>query len=246
VRLNDATTPTYAELGIEKTTAYREQVVAQAFTEEEIIAMCAKARGEGQLPTFTHFLRLAKAKSLEDIPHLENPDNTYHTIVVDPPWPTEKINREVRPYQSGFDYKTMSLEEIKAFPIVRDSARAECHLYLWTTQKYLKESFEVMEAWGFQAIFTMVWNKRGGYQPFGLPQYTTEFVLFGRIGGLGFLETKGFSTSFEGERRGHSVKPIEFYEIVKRVSPAPRLDVFAREKHDGFDSWGAEIEMVAK
>lgn len=64
VRLQAATTPTYIELGIEKTEAHREQVVADAFTEDEIIAMCAELREQAKIPTFTQFLRLAKRKKL--------------------------------------------------------------------------------------------------------------------------------------------------------------------------------------
>ena len=41
----------------------------------------------------------------------------YRTIVIDPPWPMEKIKRDVRPNQVEMDYKTMSIEEIKEFPV---------------------------------------------------------------------------------------------------------------------------------
>ena len=40
----------------------------------------------------------------------------------------------------------------------------------------------------------------------------------------------------------HSSKPEEFYELVREMSPEPRIDIFARRNINGFDSWGDEIE----
>ena len=42
------------------------------------------------------------------------------------------------------------------------------------------------------------------------------------------------------EVREHSRKPDEFYDLVREVSPGPRIDVFSREKREGFDQWGNE------
>ena len=165
----------------------------------------------------------------------------YRTIVVDPPWPMEKIKRKVAPNQIGFDYSTMSIDQIKTETPIPDLVSEEgCHLYMWTTQKFLPDAFEILKHWGFNYIFTMVWHKNGGFQPFNLPQYNAEFVLFGKKGNLNFTTTKQFFCAFQADRKGHSKKPDEFYEMVRRVSPVPRIDVFNRRKIDGFDSFGFE------
>ena len=169
------------------------------------------------------------------------PQGIYKTIVIDPPWPIDKILREVRPNQIEFDYPILSLETIKALPIMSLAAE-NSHLYLWTTERFLHEAFHCLEAWDFRYIFTMAWHKAGGFQPWGLPQYNCEFVLFGRRGALPFLTTKAFPVCFEGGRREHSRKPDVFYEIVGRASPSPRLDMFSREARDGFESWGNESD----
>ena len=182
---------------------------------------------------------LAAVKRLE-LKTAPAPPGKYRTIVIDPPWPVEKIIRDVTPNQYDYDYPTMSIDEIKALPITEITDEDGCHLYLWTTQKFLPVGFEVLGHWGFSYIFTMVWHKRGGFQPFNLPQYNCEFVLFGKKSSLPFLETKDFFTCFEGKRREHSRKPEIFYETVFRVSPAPRLDMFSREPHAGFEQWGNE------
>jgi N6-adenosine-specific RNA methylase IME4 len=70
--------------------------------------------------------------------------------------------------------------------------------------------------------------------------YSTEHVLFGTVGNLPIIR-KGIRLDFKAKVREHSRKPDEFYEIVKRASADPRIDIFSREKRDGFDQWGIEV-----
>ena len=105
----------------------------------------------------------------------------FDVIVVDPPWPIKKIERDCRPNQVETDYPTMTEDEILSFSLPSDPAK-HCHLFLWTTQKFLPLAFQCLEAWGFKYTFTMVWHKPGGIQPTGLPQFNCEFILYGRKG----------------------------------------------------------------
>lgn len=171
---------------------------------------------------------------------IKPPEGKYRTIVIDPPWDMEKIQRDLAPNQVDFDYPTMSLDEIKDFKL---PAHEECHLWLWTTQKYLRPSFDLLDAWNFTYLATFVWHKNGGFQPVGLPQFNCEFVLLARKGGQPFVETKQFFTCFDAKRREHSRKPDEFYDVVKRVCPEPRIDIFSREDREGYDVWGLEAGM---
>ncbi len=170
------------------------------------------------------------------------PDCKYRTVVIDPPWPMEKIAREVAPNQVGFEYPTMTIDEIIRLNIPADE---DCHLFVWTTQKFLPETFSIMSAWNFRYVFTMVWHKNGGFQPFNLPQYNCEFVVYGRRGTPDFIETKAFPTCFQAPRREHSRKPDEFYDLVRRVAPGPRIDFFSREQRPGFDQFGNETSKFA-
>lgn len=88
----------------------------------------------------------------------------------------------------------------------------------------------------------MVWHKSGGFQPIGLPQYNCEFAIYARRGSPVFTSTKNFMVCNEWDRREHSRKPKEFYELIKRVTGGSRLDVFAREAHDGFAQYGNESD----
>lgn len=182
---------------------------------------------------------IEEAEKLKQDP-IAPPAGKYSTIVIDPPWVMEKIIREVAPNQFAFEYPMMAVEEIAAFDVVQKCADDSCHLFLWTTQKYLPAAFDILDAWYFKYVLTMVWHKPGGFQPYNLPQYNCEFVLYARRGAPTFLETKDFFTCFAAPRRGHSVKPDEFYETIKRVCPGPRIEIFARSGRDGFDAWGNE------
>jgi N6-adenosine-specific RNA methylase IME4/transposase-like protein len=169
------------------------------------------------------------------------PSRRYGTIVIDPPWPMKKIEREVRPNQVEFDYPTMDYEALRAFRVKFGRLAGDhCHVFMWTTQKFLPMALRLLEDYEIKYVLTMVWHKAGGFQPVGLPQYNCEFVLYGRIGAPEFIDTKAFDCCFEAPRTEHSRKPGAFYDLVRRVTPDGRIDVFSREKREGFDQYGNE------
>ncbi len=172
------------------------------------------------------------------------PKGKYDVIVIDPPWPMKKIEREVREEQDEkIDYPVMSREELEELPI---PAADDCHLWIWTTHRFLPMAFELLQTWEFKYICAFVWNKAGGFQPIGLPQYNCEFALYARQGFPVFVDTKKFKVCFNGKRRKHSEKPSEFYEMIRNATGGRRLDMFNRAKLPGFDGWGLEAPKCAK
>ena len=168
------------------------------------------------------------------------PQGKFRTIIIDPPWPVKKIIREVRPNQEEeLDYPTITIEQIKALPIRQLVYDEGSHVYLWVTHKFLPIAFEIFKSWSINYECLLTWVKNVGFTPYSW-MYSTEHILFGRIGSLEVLE-KGKRLDFTGKVREHSRKPDEFYELVKKVSPEPRLDMFSREKREGFESYGNEV-----
>jgi len=166
----------------------------------------------------------------------------YQIIYADPPWPVEKIKRKVRPNQIKMDYPTMTLTEIRALGIPLQSCMANsCKLFLWATHKYLPIAFDVMKWWGFQYQRTITWDKQNGMCLFGF-HHRTEFLLFGYKGKIEmYPKQKAFPTIVVAKSARHSEKPNIFREFIEPFGE-PRLELFARQKADGWDCWGNEVE----
>lgn len=163
----------------------------------------------------------------------------YDVIVIDPPWPMEKIERDVTPEQVAFEYPTMQEAELAAMHL---PAANDCHVWVWTTHKFLPMCLRLLDVWGLKYVCTFVWHKPGGFQPFGLPQYNCEFAVYARRGTPQFIDTKAFPVCFDAARGRHSEKPEAFYDVVRRVTAGRRIDIFNRRKIDGFDVWGKEAD----
>ena len=181
---------------------------------------------------------------------------TYQTIVADPPWDyAERFRRGASGFghgASGFSksgtrppYPTMRLAAIEALPVEAMAAR-DSHLWLWTTNAFMEEAHRVARGWGFRPISILTWRKVNGdgtVSKGGMGYYlrsATEHVIFAVRGSLPPCERNAI-TVFDAPRLPHSTKPDEFYRIVERLSPAPRVDVFARRTRLGWDAIGDEL-----
>lgn len=171
----------------------------------------------------------------------------YQIIYADPPW-TVKAGPPWASSGKSRDliYPTMSVEDIKNLP-VKDIADKDCHLYLWTINKYIKESYDVAKSWGFNVSCMITWCKpRHGLGLGGAFVQTTEHLLFCRRGKLP-TNIRVDTTWFEHKRLKHSEKPQLFRDLILKASgDKKRIELFARQKTEGWDVWGNEVESDIK
>lgn len=228
--------PTLAELGITKNESARAQLLVKV---PEKTFDDLKTGKKNRSDVVREEKRKEIIEKLENIEtqKVKKLDGVYDVIVIDPPWPMEKIERDCRPNQSQFDYPIMSEDEMTGLKIPFAN---DCHVFVWTTHKFLPMAFRLLERWGLKYVCCFTWHKPGGFQPMGLPQYNCEFSLYARKGTPKFIDTKAFPVCFNAERGKHSEKPEEFYDVVRRVSAGRRLDMFSRREIKGFDGWGQE------
>ena len=166
----------------------------------------------------------------------------YRTIYADPPWRLQSMSAGSWKADSSLEskYPTMTTEEIKALP-VNDLADESCSLFLWCTHSTLIDALDVLRAWGFKYHVAITWDKMGGFSLWGFHR-RTEMLLYAYRGKINVNQKGKYIPTLISElKTRHSSKPIAMYEILESNTPPPRLEMFARIRRPGWDTWGNEI-----
>lgn len=170
----------------------------------------------------------------------------YEIIYADPPW---SYNDKMTGHSFSLDheYETQSKNWIEELP-VGGVAEKDSVLFLWVVSPQLQEGLDVMKAWGFKFVtVAFVWSKHtvNGKKVANLGRWTmgnVEMCLLGRKGKPQRI-CKNIRQLVEEERTVHSKKPDEVRKrIVQLMGDIPRIELFARQKTEGWDVWGNEIE----
>ena len=163
----------------------------------------------------------------------------YKTLVIDPPWKISPFRFRAGGYAKALPYDTMTDHEITQFPL-DDYAAPESLLFLWATQSKLRTAFQILLAWRFKPFSTITWAKTTGPTAHGV-HFNTEFALFGYRGKMLTDRHNPLSMLIQEKARQHSRKPDRFYDMLRRCTPEPRIDIFARYRHQGFDAYGDQV-----
>ena len=180
------------------------------------------------------------------------PNKKYQIIYADPPW--RFSSKELQKYGgvrfTSMDkhYPTQHKDWIKQLP-VRDITEDDCALFLWTTDAHIKEAIETMESWGFKYItVAFMWEKKTatGKTVANLGAWTMknyELCLLGTKGAmLKYKKTNNIYQKVEAERTKHSKKPKQVRDNIELLfGDLPRIELFARNKTEGWDVWGNEV-----
>lgn len=183
----------------------------------------------------------------------------YTVFCIDPPWPKKKggiraidkvrnaaLGRDAK--SRSLEYKTMSVRDIFAV-LDRDvlSLAAEQHtVFVWGIDQFLHDGENAMRDRGYRMHARMVWDKGNGVAPAFSLRYSHEYVTWWYKPKFMPVarDMRGKHQSvFRESAREHSRKPDIFYAMVKDWFPDERrLDVFSREKRNGWDQWGDEVD----
>ena len=182
----------------------------------------------------------------------------YQIIYADPPYQQGKGGKKnVRPLSSGgqLDYPTMSLQDIETILNKAKLLGEEKHnFFLWTIDKYLIESEQIMLRMGYKRHARIIWNKITGIAAAFTIRYGHEYLLWFYQGGLIPIEKdqrgKWHSVLTEQVKR-HSQKPEIAYTFIESIYPkVAKLELFARNKRmtlmETWDVWGNEVECDIK
>ena len=168
----------------------------------------------------------------------------YAVVVVDPPWPTDGFVTRIgnTPIPSFHKYNVMPISDIMDLPIQKICAQ-DAWVFLWVTNGMMPHAFNIMAGWGTRYRHLMTWVKSRGPKPSQGPVYNAEYIVVGSIGHPVYQSTKQL---FLANGWAHEVprlscaKPEGFYDMLRRVTIGPRIDVFGRRRIVGFQSWGDE------
>lgn len=172
----------------------------------------------------------------------------YGIIYADPPWAFKVYSKKGMGRSAETHYPTMSLDDIKNLP-VSDIADKDCALFMWTTIPMLKDCFEVLSAWGFVfKTIAFVWikqNRKSDSLFWGMGYWTranAEFCILATKGSPKRV-AKDVHQVIISHIEEHSKKPNEARErIIRLMGDIPRVELFARQKPNGWDVWGNEVE----
>lgn len=159
-------------------------------------------------------------------------DDLFDVIVIDPPWPYgTKYDADGR--RAANPYPEMSLDEIASIDL---PASKDCVLWLWTTHKFMRYSFELIDKWGFRDVAILTWAKNR----MGLGAWLrskSEFCIMA-VKGNPKVNLTNQTTILEAPMREHSRKPDEFYQMVDELCVGYKIDWFSRETRQGWAQYG--------
>jgi N6-adenosine-specific RNA methylase IME4 len=163
------------------------------------------------------------------------PPGTFEVIVIDPPWPYET---EYDPFgrRAANPYPEQSLEEIAKMEI---PSSGDCVLWLWTTHKFMRHAFVLLDTWGYRDVAILTWVKdRMGLGSWLRSQ--SEFCIMA-VKGKPVVNLTNQTTVIHAPMREHSRKPDEFYKMVDDLCIGRKLDFYSREARKGWEQYGNEL-----
>lgn len=210
-------------------------------------------KGDSELSINKVYRDLKKAEKRKEIienfkePEAPKTNKKYNIIYADPPWSFEHYSDKGKGKSPDNYYKCQSLQDIKNLPI-SEIADDNCILFMWVTYPFLEKGLDVIKAWGFQyktVGFTWVKrNKKADSWFWGMGYWTRSNAEICIIATQGTITRQSSSVHqiIDTPIEEHSKKPdVTRERIVELCGDLPRIELFARQKNEGWDVWGNEV-----
>lgn len=167
----------------------------------------------------------------------------YRVVYADPPW---AYGRAAGVTSAQDHYGGMSIAELCKLPVASHTYD-HAVLFLWVTAPMLYENpgpREVIDAWGFKPKTGIVWDKVN--HNFG--NYVSvrhEHLIIATRGSCTPDRPTPMPDSVQTERQDgeHSAKPESFRKLIEKLYDGPYLELFAREKVEGWDCFGNDAAL---
>jgi N6-adenosine-specific RNA methylase IME4 len=175
----------------------------------------------------------------------------YQVIYCDPPWDykgqTQHAGKASSDTGSAIKhYPTMKLKELKELkPMIDELADKDCVMFMWSSSPHLDQAIELMKSWGFTwATVAFVWDKQK-VNPGFYTMSQCELCLLGKKKGGKIPQPRGARNVRQlvpSLRGRHSEKPNEVRLRIEKMFPEQnKIELFARQKSEGWSSWGNEV-----
>jgi N6-adenosine-specific RNA methylase IME4 len=169
----------------------------------------------------------------------------YNIIYADPPWAYKQAFKSSKTCIKHIDefYPVMTTKELCELP-VKNICADDAVCFMWVCDGWMHDAIHILESWGFKyKVVAFVWDKQA-VRPGMWTMKNTELVLLGTKGKMHkFLKKRNIQQLVQERRTTHSTKPEIFKsKIVEMFGDLSRIELFARQKTEGWDIWGNELE----
>lgn len=246
-RESSPSTTTLKDIGISKDESSKAKMINR-LDDKQFESYIKETKETNKEVTLSDAVRVAKQIIREDKideqkeeikkANIEQPKGNYDIIVIDPPWKYgTKYDPKVPMGRVSNPYPEMSQEEILKLKL---PAKDDCVLWLWTTNGFMKDAYELLDEWGFVPKTILTWDKINIGIGYWLRNKTEHCIL--AVKGSPVWTNKRQSTLISEKRTEHSTKPETFYKMVDEICTGRKLDYFARKKRNGWDVFGDEVK----
>ena len=175
------------------------------------------------------------------------PDGRFEILYADPPWDYKGQRQHAgagKPDTGGAEthYPTATLRDLMELGVPAIAAD-DSLLFMWSSSPHLDQAIDLGKKWGFSwATVAFVWDKERVNPGFYTMSQCELCLVFKRGRIPSPRGARDVRQLVQRPRGRHSEKPDEVRRRIGEMFPSQsKIELFARERFDGWDAWGNEV-----